>query len=81
MRMAAGTAVITTDQALLWTDGRYFLQARLGKGALGGGADQAQSAILCWRRVRGKDECNQPTAPRRLALLNRRSRSWVLDGR
>jgi len=22
----AGTAVVTTDQALLWTDGRYFLQ-------------------------------------------------------
>jgi Xaa-Pro aminopeptidase len=24
---SAGTAVVTTDQALLWTDGRYFLQA------------------------------------------------------
>ena len=23
---SAGTAVVTTDQALLWTDGRYFLQ-------------------------------------------------------
>jgi hypothetical protein len=23
----AGTAVVTTDKALLWTDGRYFLQA------------------------------------------------------
>ncbi len=22
----AGTAVVTTDKALLWTDGRYFLQ-------------------------------------------------------
>ncbi len=25
---SAGTAVVTTDAALLWTDGRYFLQAR-----------------------------------------------------
>ena len=24
---SAGTAVVTKDQALLWTDGRYFLQA------------------------------------------------------
>jgi hypothetical protein len=24
---SAGTAVVTTDKALLWTDGRYFLQA------------------------------------------------------
>jgi hypothetical protein len=24
---SAGTAVVTADQALLWTDGRYFLQA------------------------------------------------------
>ena len=24
---SAGTAVITRDKALLWTDGRYFLQA------------------------------------------------------
>ena len=23
---SAGTAVVTKDQALLWTDGRYFLQ-------------------------------------------------------
>lgn len=23
---SAGTVVVTTDQALLWTDGRYFLQ-------------------------------------------------------
>lgn len=23
----AGTVVVTTDKALLWTDGRYFLQA------------------------------------------------------
>jgi len=23
---SAGTALVTTDQALLWTDGRYFLQ-------------------------------------------------------
>ncbi|CAD7931975.1 unnamed protein product [Amoebophrya sp. A25] len=31
---SAGTAVITPDEALLWTDGRYFLQAEdeLGKG-------------------------------------------------
>ena len=26
---SAGTAVVTKDQALLWTDGRYFLQVRL----------------------------------------------------
>ena len=25
---SAGTAVITTDAAALWTDGRYFLQVR-----------------------------------------------------
>ncbi len=24
---SAGTAVVTADKALLWTDGRYFLQA------------------------------------------------------
>ncbi len=24
---SAGTAVVTADHALLWTDGRYFLQA------------------------------------------------------
>jgi Xaa-Pro aminopeptidase len=24
---SAGSALVTTDQALLWTDGRYFLQA------------------------------------------------------
>lgn len=24
---SAGTALVTTDKALLWTDGRYFLQA------------------------------------------------------
>ena len=24
---SAGTAVVTADEALLWTDGRYFLQA------------------------------------------------------
>eukprot|EP00955_Chlamydomonas_euryale_P063020 358530-Chlamydomonas_euryale.AAC.3 len=30
----AGTAVVTTDKALLWTDGRYFLQA----GKVGGPA-------------------------------------------
>jgi len=24
---SAGTAVVTTNEALLWTDGRYFLQA------------------------------------------------------
>jgi hypothetical protein len=27
---SAGTAVVTKDQALLWTDGRYFLQVRSG---------------------------------------------------
>jgi hypothetical protein len=26
---SAGTAVVTTDAALLWTDGRYFLQVPL----------------------------------------------------
>ena len=31
---SAGTAVVTADDALLWTDGRYFLQAtqQLGEG-------------------------------------------------
>jgi hypothetical protein len=27
---SAGTAVVTPDKALLWTDGRYFLQVREG---------------------------------------------------
>ena len=26
---SAGTALITKDEALLWTDGRYFLQAEI----------------------------------------------------
>jgi Creatinase/Prolidase N-terminal domain len=26
---SAGTALLTEDKALLWTDGRYFLQARM----------------------------------------------------
>lgn len=29
---SAGTAVVTTDAALLWTDGRYFLQVGAGCG-------------------------------------------------
>ena len=35
---SAGTAVITQAQALLWTDGRYFLQARARAGLAGAGA-------------------------------------------
>lgn len=31
---SAGTVVVTHDQALLWTDGRYFLQ--VGGGGRGG---------------------------------------------
>lgn len=30
---SAGTAVVTTDKALLWTDGRYYLQAETELGA------------------------------------------------
>jgi len=34
---SAGTAVVTPEHALLWTDGRYFLQARRREEAKEGG--------------------------------------------
>lgn len=52
---SAGTAVVTTDVAALWTDGRYFLQARRGGwGGGGGGAFgryslQARQGGRTWR--------------------------------
>ena len=41
---SAGTAVVTSDTAALWTDGRYFLQVLLWFGAatLGKGLHQCQ---------------------------------------
>lgn len=32
---SAGTLVVTRDQAGLWTDGRYFIQAERAAGRLG----------------------------------------------
>ena len=53
---SAGTAVITTDAAALWTDGRYFLQAR---------------ELLCRRMDLQQKEFLQPVSlyvmPRRLS--------------
>ena len=34
---SAGTAIITSDRAAFWTDGRYFLQVRPGEVGPGGG--------------------------------------------
>ena len=45
---SAGTAVITRDAALLWTDGRYFLQA---EGELRGLSQAECVAYARWRKL------------------------------
>ncbi len=47
---SAGTAVVTTDAALLWTDGRYFLQVLASSFAVVG--DVTTHRMLCmWVRI------------------------------
>ena len=52
---SAGTAVVTTDAAALWTDGRYFLQACLAT------SDSSPGQAIMTCVTSHHDLCNKPS--------------------
>lgn len=76
---SAGTVVVTKDKALLWTDGRYFLQARGRALCAYVGGDGGWCNPSCPVRVRGfGDKAVRSTirAPLIVGDSCRPSRSW-----
>jgi Creatinase/Prolidase N-terminal domain len=56
---SAGTALLTGDKALLWTDGRYFLQAHMASTLI---IPSHQYHALCSSRFILRQNCAQQTA-------------------
>ena len=65
---SAGTLAVTADDACLWTDGRYFIQAR----------DQLEGTGI---RLMKSGEPGVPTIPAYLKSVMRRGQSIAYDGR